>query len=162
MNNLSQYIIEKLYLNKNIGSGLSENDKLLCVCAQINVDVKNREFIRILLYVFKLIEIKDNNITYYSYITDRILTKPIKLNSNGYYEYSNPDASISKYISAIFLDKETGDKFLDYIEKDFNTNITPLYHYFDNNDEWIDDYEIHLGCDIDKLRDIRKELNEKD
>ena len=164
MNNLREYIIEKLHINKDINPpkiDFKKDEKILILSIYCKEDYG---YIRLYVFPFTDIKKESNGRTVISYKNSMgsIVTQNAKINSKGYYEVNIADVGAT--IHAVFLPTDYGIDFLDKDLENYNDRNN-IYKYFDDDQTFIDkiyDNEISVYDSDDEIKEIKRQLkNEK-
>jgi len=159
MKDFNTYIIEKLKINKDTKlPGFYPGSIILCVAFYNRRRPGSTPYLEIKTYPFELIKISTDKIYYYGYDNNRMVQSVVK-NSNDFYEYYGRE-NIGSCRRAIFLDAEDGIKFMNYLKNEYENNFGKLYKYFDNDDDFLDDYEIIINGK-EKIDEVIDKLNGK-
>lgn len=157
MKDFNKYILEKLKINKDtIISGFANGNIILCVALK-NKQSNGIIYLELNIYPFEFIEFKHGKICYYGYNDSKIYHK-VKENSKGYYEYYGGENT--DYRRCVFLDKETGIKFMNYLKNEFDTKPSKIYKYFDNSND-LEDFILDVDNSKKEIQKVIDKLNGK-
>lgn len=152
MHNISEYILEKLHINKNFKSqpgidSLRSGDRLFVI------ELNDKDNLKMYSHLF-FIKLENNQLTYYNIRTNTRLKRKVFLNSNNFYETSGQMNNIG-----IFMTAQEGVDFLNSVEPDKVLNDFIYKKYCnEGDDKFIDDNSI--VCSIWSTGVIEDRLNE--
>ena len=151
MNNISQYIIEKLHLNKDlVNYNFTDGDTIMCISITVNDTFKESQLKIYEPFTFKKIDDK-NKFTYINGSGSPV-TQEVFINSNNYYE--STFKSIDNKLKGIFIPLSEAIYILEgLINNTFRKKS--LKDYFDKNDDDLFKYPLNdlfsIDGDIPKL-----------